>query len=167
MFAIYVMPYISPNYHLGDLPFRRDARDIYDNEFVVSMLRSRQLKATPSRIMVIEQLLSLKDPITSSVLEDKLVGKLDRATIYRTLNSFFDAGLIDKIDFKKGQTHYEVISGKKHHHYAVCRKCSDIETVNECFGRELHDMARNGLKKFKGVDSHSLAFFGICRKCEK
>jgi len=127
---------------------------------------SRELKATPVRIAVLRLLSSESEPISAADIYGKLGDNGNQATVYRALEALSVAGLIDRISLTAGRVLYEIGYGRKHHHHAICTSCGDIEDVKGCDEEDLNVTARASLKKFKRVESHSLEFFGVCKKCE-
>jgi len=87
---------------------------------------------------------------------------VDKATVYRILTSFIELGIVKEIHLGHRETRYE-LTNTKHHHHLVCESCGDIEDVklNE-------DIFLKEVKKQTSflIKSHSLEFFGTCRKCQ-
>ncbi len=53
------------------------------------------------------------------------------ATVYRVLNQFDSAGLIEKHNFDDGQAHYEVDAGAHHDHMVCVETGRVVEFVSE------------------------------------
>ena len=64
---------------------------------VKKLLKSHSLRLTQSRGDVISVFLDKQVAISHSDIETEIDGKYDRVTIYRTLKSFMDKGLIHKV----------------------------------------------------------------------
>jgi len=84
------------------------------------------------------------------------------ATVYRTLQAFVDAGLVDVVKTDAGEASYRRCSAT-HHHHLVCRVCGhtvEIEgpTVEQWAARvaEEHGFAEV---------SHTVELFGTCARC--
>jgi len=140
------------------------------------MIWGCQLRATPARVNILKALSDAPKPLSINDILKKLKKSRaanDFATVYRTVEKFAESGLVDRISLGVGggvgggKSLYEMSLGRKHHHHAVCTSCGAIEDVTACKPKELNDLARRGLKKFRHIQSHSLEFFGLCRKCEK
>ncbi len=129
-------------------------------------LWSASLKATPGRMALLEALQDESKPISAEDLQAKLSKKLNRATMYRTLEDLVMAGLIRRIDVSRDHALYEISIGRKHHHHAVCTSCGHIEDIFGCHSQELMKEARQSTKEFANLGDHSLEFFGMCIKCE-
>lgn len=144
-----------------------DGKDLFR-----AMLWMKRLKATPGRLAIIEILNKEKEPLSVDELKKKLSGRdliidLNSVTVYRALDVLVKVGLVNKTNAGKAHATYEMAFGKPHHHHITCTSCGDMEDVHGCDSKDLNISARAHLKKFKSVQSHSLEFFGLCRKCEE
>ncbi|MDR3558139.1 MAG: Fur family transcriptional regulator [Candidatus Pacebacteria bacterium] len=145
----------------------------YDtNEFLVpseahGLLWTHKLRATKPRLELFDLLSKEKEPLSVLDIYKKIGARVDRATIFRTLEQFCKAGISVKI-ISPFDDHslYEMKSGRSHHHHVICVSCGDLEDVGGCDAQDLNISARAHLKKFRSIQSHSLEFFGLCRKCE-
>ncbi len=130
-------------------------------------LRAAGFRATPSRLAIAELLESAHKPLGTPALAEALVPKeLDLATLYRTLKSFEEKGLVRHVAIDQRFASYEWVEEEgQHHHHLVCEKCGLIEEIPDC---ELESLERSVLKettKFAHINSHSLEFFGTCKRC--
>jgi Fur family ferric uptake transcriptional regulator len=91
-----------------------------------------------------------------------LDGRIDRSTVYRSLDVFIHLGLAISGEDVNGERVYELIK-EQHHHHLICSKCGDdIEVVNqvvEDFYRQLQDLYQYKIKM------DHLIVFGICSNC--
>lgn len=146
-----------------------DGEPDYPDDSPESNLRAylwgMRIKATNARIDILQHLAGESEPMTVKKIVEKLGKNVSTMTTYRNLEILADAGLINRIDLGHGHAHYEIAMGRKHHHHAVCTSCGEIEDVTACAKEALEDMSA-GLKKFRDIKSHSLEFFGLCRRCE-
>ena len=125
-------------------------------------LRKAGLRATNERISLYSQLEKAKKPITADALKTKLPS-VDLATVYRNLESFVKAGLVEQLTLNANYAHYEI--KHKHHHHVMCEGCERILSVDVCLSKAFLDE----VKKKSGVSSitrHQLEFTGICKKCK-
>lgn len=88
---------------------------------------------------------------------------VDRVTVYRALNCFFKMGIISKIQFKDKSAKFELILKDHHHHHLVCDNCGSVEDIPLDDEYLLQKISQETDFQIK---SHSLEFFGICRKCQ-
>jgi Fur family ferric uptake transcriptional regulator len=126
------------------------------------------MKATKPRIELVEFLFIEKRPVPISDIYKNIGEKSGMTTVYRTLERLVKSGIVQKIQNSKDDcAFYEIRYGRPHHHHIICTSCGDMEDVLGCDPIELNISAHAHLKKFKSIQSHSLEFFGLCRKCEK
>jgi Fur family ferric uptake transcriptional regulator len=131
------------------------------------LLAGHRLRATPARLRLLEMLSEEKHPLGAADISAKLADVCGIATTYRALEAMVKAGLVSRVDVGRESAHFEIGTGRRHHHHAVCTSCGDIEDVIACEQAGLHSLAGSGLKKFKRIESHTLEFFGLCVKCTK
>ena len=130
-------------------------------------LRSVELKATPTRLALLQLLEDTDMPVDVATLIDYLEKhqiKADPATVFRIMNMFTEKGLVRQISFHEGKFRYEIAS-KPDHHHLICTSCGKVEDFSDCAIDELEkDIKR---KKDFTVSTHALEFFGICTSCRK
>ncbi|MGB0390467.1 MAG: Fur family transcriptional regulator [Salibacteraceae bacterium] len=99
----------------------------------IDQLRLLGLKATTIRVELLSILSENKNAISYSNIQDSL-GKFDRITLYRTLNTFLDKGIIHKALEDENDTFYALCghncSSKGHSHQHIHFKCNDCEQVS-------------------------------------
>ena len=88
------------------------------------LLTQRGVKLTPQRLVIAQYLLETQDhPTAEDVLKavsDKLPVALSRATVYNTLNTLVEAGVIREVFTEPGRTRYDA-NVEKHHHFVDVR----------------------------------------------
>lgn len=99
-------------------------------------VRGRGLRATPSRLAVLELLRASEGPMSHGEVADKLATQnWDRATIYRNLIDLADAGLVRRTDVGDHVWRFEARrSGDDHetaHPHFVCTECGVVECLPE------------------------------------
>lgn len=98
-------------------------------------LRKFGLKVTIPRMRILEVLETNKekhmtaDDIYRFLLESG--EDVGLATVYRVLNQFDAAGLIEKHNFEDGQAHFEIDSGVHHDHMVCVETGRVVEFVSE------------------------------------
>ncbi len=130
------------------------------------MLKEARLKVTPARLAILNLFTEGCKPLNAEDIFSKLKSKdINLVTIYRTLGSLEQAGILKRIDLHTESIHYELAS--HHHHHIVCTKCGDIEGFDIC---EVENISKKVLIKssrFNSINQHSLEFFGMCKSCAK
>lgn len=110
-------------------------------------LRNSNLKVTPQRIAVLEALNRLKDHPTADKIKEYVMKNhpsIAVGTIYKTLETFVEKGLIKKVKTDKDVMRYDAILEKHHHLY-----CEDTERIQDFFDDELNNMLEEYFNKKK------------------
>lgn len=142
---------------------------MHNKKNIYYKLKEHGLRLTKPRIMIIDILLQSKnlpisaDEIFKKIREQKNIN-CDLASVYRTLSSFEEIGLVHKIDLFEGAAHFELSQGKPHKHFFICESCHKMEKLDACLVGPLE----NSLKT-KGYTelSHRLELTGRCPTCSK
>jgi Fur family ferric uptake transcriptional regulator len=98
-----------------------------------TVLRGRGLRATPSRVAVLELLQNARHPISHAEVSEQLAGQAwDPATLYRNLVDLAEAGLVRRSDVGDRVWRFELVGGdhdlSKHPHF-VCTECGTVECL--------------------------------------
>lgn len=101
---------------------------------VESVLRKHKCRATAIRIKALCLLITNEKAFSISEIEEHL-DEADRVTIYRTLNSFVEVGLVSKVLNNKGVTCY-FYKGDEHqekstHPHLHCKSCNKVICLPE------------------------------------
>ena len=110
-------------------------------------LKKSNLKVTPQRIAVLEALNNLTDHPTADRIKEYVVKNhpnIAVGTIYKTLETFVDKGLVKKVKTERDVMRYDAILDKHHHLY-----CEDTERIEDFFDNKLNDMLEEYFKKKK------------------
>lgn len=133
-------------------------------EDLSNVLKTSGFKTTPIRLAILEVFSHDCKPINAEYIHQKLKKqKVNIVTIYRTLTSFENAGILKRVYLQKDSVYYEM-SGH-HHHHIVCTDCGLVEGFDDC---DLDNLSKKVLKssdKFNTITKHSLELFGQCKKC--
>jgi Fe2+ or Zn2+ uptake regulation protein len=128
------------------------------------LLKAHGLRVTPARLAIMAALDHAHEPLSIEAILAKLPKKTaDQATVYRTLESFKEKGLVRQVVLSPERALYER-AGDDHHHI-VCTRCGRIEHI------ELPDCGRfeqRALKEsahFARIERHALELYGRCKSC--
>ncbi|MGY6530694.1 MAG: Fur family transcriptional regulator [Cyanobacterium sp.] len=132
---------------------------------IINVLKAKGLRVTPQRYAVYANLLSRNDhPTAENILTDlnKDAPTLSQATIYLSLQTLRDVGLIREVLLQEGVCRYDANVSPHHHFY--CKHCGKIEDIPwETFSNLGMDKLRPGLK----VDHYEVIVQGECNSgCE-
>lgn len=132
-----------------------------------AILTQFSIQPTEKRRVILNVFLQNSHPIDSQFVLDevkKVHPHIDRATVFRTLNTFALRGLLLKLEFNEGKSRYE-LSLKEHHHHVVCTECGKFVCIEHCNLKSIDEVVKKetGFK----ISFHRLEFFGICSECQK
>lgn len=132
------------------------------------MLENHHLRRTPVRDKVLGLFMGKPHALTHSDIEQVLSGEFDRVTIYRTLTSFLEKGLVHKIPAENGQTRYALCNDgcgeEVHRHSHVHFSCNDC---GQTFCLEhVHIPSINLPAGYTFTELNYLAS-GTCQTCNK
>jgi len=88
---------------------------------------------------------------------------LGRATVFRAVEALVNKGLVNRIEFADGSHMYRAC-GDAHHHHVICTNCHRVVDIDICLPEgQLSEVCQ---KTNFQIDSHALAFFGLCPDCK-
>ena len=133
-------------------------------ERISNLLVSAKLKQTAPRAAVLSVLLGASRPQTASQIIEKLSSTApNKVTIYRTLESFCQAGLLHKAFTHKRAVHFELAhrcSELQCHPHFTCKSCG----VTNCL-IGLSVPVVKGLKKGFVIHRQQVLLEGLCPQC--
>lgn len=126
------------------------------------LITSKGLKPTAQRIMILDHLIrNTAKHLTAEQIHDAMQKKtpmLSLATVYNTLNSFVESGLVMALTITGTEIRYEYTTTP--HHHLLCKHCGKIIDIDiECPNAQLRNI--DGYR----VDEVHGYFKGICRDC--
>ena len=132
----------------------------------LSLLKSHELRLTDARIDVLDFIIDHPRAISQPELELALVHKYDRVTLYRTLNTFTEKGLLHQVADNSGSMKYALCNDQcnehEHHHEHLhfhCIRCQETVCIDAVM------IAPPALPAgFQATDFNFVAN-GICNKC--
>jgi len=89
----------------------------------------------------------------------KSVPSLGIATVYRSLKSLQDEGLVCCVEIPGQAPRYER-TDKGHHHHFHCKKCHAVFDLEKCV-EGLKKLVPSGFQ----VTSHEITLHGLCKTC--
>ncbi|MCF8449884.1 MAG: transcriptional repressor [Taibaiella sp.] len=129
------------------------------------LIREKGLKATPVRLKVLEELSNTQQALSHTELEATF-NKVDRITLYRTLNDFEESGIVHKIIGPDGITRFasckhdcpDVTHTEDHVHFN-CSRCHKMFCLEHT-----HTPAIKLPSGFAATGINTLVH-GICSNC--
>ena len=130
------------------------------------ILSDNNISITNPRIIVLEQLLKYKKPISIDSLLSSLNNQVAKSTLYRVLNDLKDINILHEFSTPDNQTVVELIlEDHPHHHHLFCSDCGeiiDVEMATEFENRLLKEIKRIEKKFNFVIEDHRLELFGKC-----
>lgn len=127
-------------------------------------LKANGHSATKPRLDVFKTL-SGHEPLSMSEIIRK-TGKVDRASIYRTIGLFEELKIVRRLSH--GWKYKIELSDKfsSHHHHLTCNNCGKIIPITEDIKLETHLRMLAAKEHFK-PEEHELEIRGLCQDCRK
>ncbi len=136
-------------------------------------MNTKNIKITKKRQAILDVLKATDEHLTAEniyfILKRKNI-KIGLATIYRTLDLFYQNGIVNKINIGDGTIRYEYVDKKSvHHHHLVCIKCGRVmEYTDEEEPKFLEGLAERIKDKYGfTVLSHEIYLYGVCKDCNE
>lgn len=131
-----------------------------------TILAVHGLRVTDQRVIVLDAMRAERNDVTAQSLHERLRAahpRLGLATVYRTLNSLADAGVLDQLHHGHDGTCFRYCS-PGHHHHLTCTSCHRVVELHDC---DLGDWARaiGRAHGFSGI-RHDVELQGVCEACQ-
>ncbi len=130
-----------------------------------NILKNHQLSITNCRLGVIDYFLDKKKALSQCHLEAQF-RDYDRVTLYRTLGSFLESGILHKIPDETGTAIYglchETCTPQDHSHNHIhfkCNKCGETECLDDKVVPEVD------LPKGYQIHMVNMIVDGVCLNC--
>jgi transcriptional regulator fur family protein len=129
----------------------------------------KNLRKTRARKAIITILSEDKDRSFSAEELHSACGsdlQMDLSTVYRTLNTLTESGLVTKSIRDDGRAYFQLAEpqGSVHHHRIICSRCKASADIAMC---PLHDLEQQILSETGFlITSHSLELTGLCPDCK-
>ena len=130
------------------------------------ILHRRQLSSTESRRKILSLFLSSNDALTHGTIEKEVGDKYDRVTIYRTLQTFEEKGIIHTIPTADNSVHYalckECEEGHDHddHVHFICTNCEKTICLDDVVSPQME------LPEGYAADNVQVVIHGVCKDCQ-
>ncbi len=133
-----------------------------DKRDAASELKRAGLRATPQRIAILELLFRDKNlhPTVDTIYRElkERFPSLSTATVYSSLQTIKNAGLIQQLSIRRDRLSYDPIPSPHHHFY--CEQCGRIFNIDiSCPVAEKKNFNGNTVNEVQAY------FYGICSDC--
>ncbi len=123
------------------------------------------LKNTKNRKLILDCLNKLNKPVTAEELYFLLKDEnVDLSTIYRTLNSFYEKGIVKK-EINSSKKNIFIVDNDNDSHVLVCKICHKRIPLHGC---PYHKVNKK-IEKATGfiVEDQNTEIYGVCPECQK
>ena len=133
-------------------------------ERFVQTCRSRGMKVTHQRMEVFRELAGTEEHPDAEALYQSVrtrVPSISRDTVYRTLASLEEQGIVHKAEILSGKARYDA-NVDRHHHF-VCTKCG---RVRDFYSEALNELpVPETVSTLGRVESAHVQLRGLCSAC--
>lgn len=130
-----------------------------------SVLRRKHLNITDSRKKILSLFLINRDALAHADIEKKAGEKFDRVTVYRTLQTFVEKGIVHTIPTADNAILYALCKDcdEEHHHddhvHFVCSNCNATICLDDVVSPEIK------LPQGYVAENVQVVINGICKDC--
>jgi Fur family ferric uptake transcriptional regulator len=130
------------------------------------ILHRRQLSSTESRRKILTLFLNTEDALTHGDIEKEVGDKYDRVTIYRTLQTFEEKGIIHSIPTADNSIKYALCKEceEGHHHddhvHFICTACDKTICLDDVVSPKI-DLPRGYV-----AENVQVVIQGVCKECQ-
>lgn len=133
-------------------------------EKALSFIRERKIKVTNPRKDILTVLAKATRPMSSDDIFAALPkGSSDLVTVYRSLSTLEEIGLLRRHDLGDSLRRYELSEDQHHHHYIRCKSCGTVEAFEGCEFE--NNLSKTLSKKGYHMIQHSLDVMALCSRC--
>lgn len=136
----------------------------YYKETFQDACRQKNLRVTPQRMGIYVKLAQAVDHPSAEVLHQRLLKTmptLSLDTVYRTLTTLVENGLVRRVETIESQARFEVTHSQ--HHHLICKHCKNIQDFkSDLIPKD--DLAEQ-LRSWGRIESKNFVVYGTCKDC--
>jgi Fur family peroxide stress response transcriptional regulator len=137
-----------------------------DNVFsATEALKAHGMRVTPQRIAIYSTLMASDEHPTVEAIYEQVLAKcpsISLNTVYTTLCTMADVGLIRHVDAGDGLCRYD--GNPRPHVHVVCSNCRKVDDLDVEAKLDRRDIAR---RSGYDIDDVAVYFYGLCPNCKK
>lgn len=138
------------------------------NEVLQKIIRYYGLRNTPIRLDMLNLFINANKALSSKTLIKKLGNKYNRVSIFRTIKSFVEKGIIHSIPIAKDYVVYSICRNNcregnhldQHYHF-YCNICEHTYCMNDFY------FDQGILPAGYNTERINILLEGVCKKCSK
>ena len=134
-----------------------------DKDFIAT-LRDHGLQVTYQRLAIYQALYFTKEHPSAEVIYQQVKKRfpmISLGTVYKTLEKFYEVGLIQKVSPITEVARYDAIIGS--HHHMVCLECQSIQDADSIVGEpKISVPEQNGFHVLR----QQVVLHGYCPACK-
>ena len=133
----------------------------------IGYLREHNLPVTAQRLAIAETLLTSHRHLSAEEVAQEVTAagrKVGTATVYRTIDTLLESGLVVERDFGEGFRRFEPARDTPHHEHLVCTQCGKVEEFRD----ERLERMTTIVAESRGFarQRHRLVIHGVCKDCQ-
>ncbi len=134
----------------------------------VAYLREHNLPVTAQRLAIAEVLLTSERHLSAEEVAHEVTTRgrsAGTATVYRTIDTLLESGLLVERDFGEGFRRFEPARDVPNHEHLVCTQCGKVDEFRD----ERLERMTTIVAESRGFarQRHRLVIHGICRDCQR
>lgn len=136
---------------------------------VRTRLGDRSVRFTATRQTVVAELARTEGPVTPADLHDRLGAAVPLSSLYRTLATLDECGIVRRTHDGEGITRFELAEWLNgHHHHLVCTACGEVRDVE--IDRDWEHTVGSLVRRVAAasgytVTGHRIDIEGKCARC--
>lgn len=136
-------------------------------ERFVGYLREHNLPVTAQRLAIADVLLTSERHLSAEEVAQEVSARgraVGTATVYRTIDTLLESGLVVERDFGEGFRRFEPARDIPHHEHLVCTQCGRVEEFRD----ERLEHMTTIVAESRGFmrQRHRLVIHGVCKDCQ-
>ena len=137
------------------------------SEPIRELLKKNHMSVTDSRLKILDLFFQTEGALAHADIEKQTIDKIDRVTIYRTLQTFEEKGIVHTIPSADNSVKYALCKEQceeGHHHdnhvHFVCESCNKTTCLDDVLVPEV--------KLPRGFEPHqsNMVVNGLCKECK-
>ncbi|MDR1975955.1 MAG: transcriptional repressor [Campylobacteraceae bacterium] len=117
------------------------------------LLQKSGIKPTNAREAIMDILNTVKAPLSYEQIRSLMKSDMDKATFYRNISLFEEAGVVQKFESDERKWYFELL--RKSHAHFVCEQCHNIICIDLDIGADI-----------KEHQVKNVVIKGLCKECK-